>query len=716
MLRAGGVLLDRPIRTADDPPAQGGRLLAIEQPCAPPSDWPAFETLFEEPPGDASGRWPELGRAEPPDRLTEVRWIGGWIARASARGTPLSRIAVASSDPALYGPIFGEVFPLYGLPFQLLPGMPLLETRAARLVLSLLALPERGYPLPLLLRLPIDLGLPESVRRGPGWTEPDRWRALLKSLGSAPALRQDDDLASLLEQDLGADKRALSALLELDGPRPATRLRRVIEALGLARLFARSPALYQVIALAEAHPDHDAAQLRSLLASHVCQTGQPATGAVRVIGLDQLTQLVGAELVCICGLTEGVARPPLDRIAARRIVLSTPAADGDRELRPARWLPKARPWLPAAALAPGPRLGAYAAAQRRGLRPTAYDGDLSSIAFMLGTPVLSATRLEQYAHCPFRFFVDSTLKIRQPEALSREVSPVDIGLLTHRLLFELSLFLREQSGQSLASLAESERARIRAEASELIDALLDGMFDGLSGYPPVFRARARRELRGVLCQFIDAELSELSRLAPAYFELGFGRPNNEGDQASAEPIEVPGTGVRFAGSIDRVELSRLGGVLQVMVYDYKTGLVPSTSSILGGVGFQLPLYLMLVEQLLRLRGESFEMLSLLGGRYYQVAAADRFGRRGGIYDHEGLEAQGAPVRTELGSLTGAALDELIEQYRDEVIQAARGISGGQFSTGLLRPRWMGCSRCPYQGACRVDPALNARRALAQEGR
>ena len=711
-----GPLIGRPILTSQEEAPEPGSLLAVERPCEVPDHWPTFQRCVTEP-GAETRKIGELGRAEPPDRRTEVAWIAHWIRSASQAGMSGSHIAVAVPDLALYAPLIEELLPDY----RLLPGPSLLHTPTARLLLALLALPTVGYPLPELRKLSPEL----ATLGSPDWAHPERWRAVLERLAAQAGDAEADDLAGQLQRELApSSSRIIAALL---GGDPLD----VLEALrwnaGLAQLpeLSRRPgpardrvdAARQVMALFDRYGELDPQVLRAALGAAPTAPGPPRPTAVRVLHHDQLADLAGTQLLFIAGLTEGVARPLLDGIAGQRILLSGPSGEGDRELQPPSWLTRMRlrRWPePATRSERGPRLGAYAAAMRRRIDPTSYDGDLRGVVHLLGKPVLSATRLEEYARCPFRYLAQSVLRLDRPGGLSPEVSPLDLGLLTHRLLFELSSFLRSQSDRPLASVPEDQRQAVADSASELIETLLAASFSGLAAYPPVFRERARRRLGGVLHGFLQAELSELSRLSPAYFELGFGQTSGMGDLASADPVEVPGTGVQVAGSIDRVELARLGGLLYVMVYDYKTGARPSTTAILGGIGFQLPLYLMVVEPLLRQQGETFDALVPLGGRFYQVADPEGLGRRGGIYDREGLEAQGLSTRREAGSLSGDELDRLIDRYREELVELSGRITAGAFATGTLTPRWMGCAGCAYSSACRVDPLRNARRAQRGE--
>jgi hypothetical protein len=89
--------------------------------------------------------------------------------------------------------------------------------------------------------------------------------------------------------------------------------------------------------------------------------------------------------------------------------------------------------------------------------------------------------------------------------------------------------------------------------------------------------------------------------ARAFSEVPFGGSEPKSDVAlpwdAAKTVEIPGTGFKIAGYIDRLDIS--GDGRQAMVLDYKTGRVPKDSIILdGGKELQRCLYAFAVKALL----------------------------------------------------------------------------------------------------------------------
>ena len=122
--------------------------------------------------------------------------------------------------------------------------------------------------------------------------------------------------------------------------------------------------------------------------------------------------------------------------------------------------------------------------------------------------------------------------------------------------------------------------------------------------------------------------------ARAYGEVPFGGSEPKSDAAipwdAKAVVEVPGTGFRIAGYIDRLDVSRDGR--QALVRDYKTGRAPKDDIILdGGRELQRCLYAFAVKALL---GDDAEISASL------------------LYPREGLDLRLADPEATLGEISG----------------------------------------------------------------
>jgi RecB family exonuclease len=191
----------------------------------------------------------------------------------------------------------------------------------------------------------------------------------------------------------------------------------------------------------------------------------------------------------------------------------------------------------------------------------------------------SASALQQFARCPYRFLLQGIHGLRpveEPEALERMDALVR-GRLYHRVLFHL---FREGDGNALARLDEI-LPRLADEAAE----------EHAPAVPGFWRTEVEK-LRADLRGWLSGREADWS---PAHVELAFGTADlAEHDPASTpDPITIEG-GYLLRGSIDLIE-RRSDGRLRVI--DHKTGKFPDKPPQYIGNGevLQPALYALAVE-------------------------------------------------------------------------------------------------------------------------
>jgi RecB family exonuclease len=231
------------------------------------------------------------------------------------------------------------------------------------------------------------------------------------------------------------------------------------------------------------------------------------------------------------------------------------------------------------------------AARERGLRRFgAYSGEISEgdLAGVLSDRILSPTRLEAYAVCPFRFFATSLLAcdvLEEPEA-RLSIDARDRGTLVHEVL------QRFVAGQIAAP--EDPNAASAERLRELADEVCERYRRlGRTGKDVLWAAERRRIL----------EWLERERVSDAERRAGGARPLAVEHRFGTSPADalvrvVGGVQMRFRGAIDRVDAEPGGGL---RVIDYKTGRGAGYRAIaddpLGrGRFLQLPLYALAARQ------------------------------------------------------------------------------------------------------------------------
>jgi hypothetical protein len=238
---------------------------------------------------------------------------------------------------------------------------------------------------------------------------------------------------------------------------------------------------------------------------------------------------------------------------------------------------------------------------------TEYDGCLKSARarkhlrdrFALSGQILSPTKLETYASCPFKYFLSEVLGLRalpSPEEI-QSIQPVDRGKVVHDILHQ---FYREVLEKNPGPLREENVEVYRQIMDEVAARLFtEAAAQGLTG-PPLLWELDQQELLEDLQTFLLEETEDAAKMIPTYFEVRFGYQGTGSRKGpSSELISLAlkdGTSISFRGRIDRVDFSPEEKSLRVI--DYKTGkLQGEEDGFCGGTTLQLPLYLMAACQM-----------------------------------------------------------------------------------------------------------------------
>lgn len=217
--------------------------------------------------------------------------------------------------------------------------------------------------------------------------------------------------------------------------------------------------------------------------------------------------------------------------------------------------------------------GQLAAEARSENAPTEYDGLIAVEPSELDPRenpgvVLSCSRIEFLAGCPFAYFLKHVLKIYPPEEIvydpARWLDPMERGSLLHQVFCD---FMRKVAEKGEKAGAAAHRPMMLAIADEVI-----------AGYremiPPPSKVVFNREVRDIhiCCEvFLSAEEQHSSR--PVYFEVPFGLGADEVKDSGyglPDPLEIAvgRRSFKLAGKIDRID--RVKDEIY-SVWDYKTG-------------------------------------------------------------------------------------------------------------------------------------------------
>lgn len=224
----------------------------------------------------------------------------------------------------------------------------------------------------------------------------------------------------------------------------------------------------------------------------------------------------------------------------------------------------------------------------------------------------SVSRLEKYASCPFKYFVESGLKLRERDL--RECKANDIGNVIHSAL-ELYGNELAESKKSWDEISADEQIQI---SNRCVDFCVEHYSDLL------FRESARDEyavdrMKRLMQRSIWALTNQLhvGDFAPEAYELKFGAEQVDNELTSV--ILDDGTKMNLRGTIDRVDTYEDNGKLHVKIIDYKTGKSQlDLMALKEGLQLQLFIYLDAAIKEMEKKNQSKSEILPSGVFYYKV--------------------------------------------------------------------------------------------------
>ncbi len=245
-------------------------------------------------------------------------------------------------------------------------------------------------------------------------------------------------------------------------------------------------------------------------------------------------------------------------------------------------------------------------------------------AHQLGSRSFSPTALQNYAACPYRFFLQAVhrLQPREEPAAIEVIDPLTRGSLFHKVQYQVLTMLRDAE---LLPLTPSTCAQAIALVDERLDQVAFTFEDKLA--PAIDKVwedginAIRADLREWLRRASEAE----DGWVPFKFELSFGldRDREDRDPSSQdEPALIDlqtsdkqSLSLQLRGSIDLVERHATG---RLRATDHKTGKARAQDGVVvgGGEHLQPVLYALACERLLEGQVE--------GGRLYYCTSTGEF--------------------------------------------------------------------------------------------
>lgn len=280
----------------------------------------------------------------------------------------------------------------------------------------------------------------------------------------------------------------------------------------------------------------------------------------------------------------------------------------------------------------------------------------------------SASQLEAYAGCPYRYFINYHLK---PAEMGLDTYSLDRGTMAHSVLRDFfsqirsHVYLGEADPGQLEFLKDEMRRLVHDQIRE------QGLGSGAEA------ALLEFTLSHYLVAVVDREAACRGSFRPDRFEVSFG---SDGDAAG--PLNL-GDGLLLNGKIDRVD--RCPDDSSAIVIDYKmSGKVTSWDKFEEKRKVQIPLYTLALEQF---------GYRPAGGEYYALMAD----KRRGFYLDDSQELFGNRKLESDDLIAREDFKRLLEETRARALELARGIRSASFPAS---PDKDVCGYCDFEGICR----------------
>ncbi len=302
-----------------------------------------------------------------------------------------------------------------------------------------------------------------------------------------------------------------------------------------------------------------------------------------------------------------------------------------------------------------------------------------------GLAALSATQVESYLECPYKWFALRRLRLDTPDA---GFGAMEMGILVHRVMS--AFYGRLRQDDPTARVTPENREAARTLASDVFWECFDAQRAGSSTTRVAPQGELEmaqvHELAGLVEDFAAGDADFLPGFTPRYAEWEFG---------GARPVVYAGHALR--GSIDRIDVDEQG---RAVVVDYKGGigsganapylLVPKSAD--EQEGFTLPgkVQALMYAQIAR-RELGLDVVGAVYANYSKGTAAGAVDDT--VIDPACARMVGPARQRSCLTQTGfATFGELLDDVEARVAEALERLAAGDIAAAPTTPD--ACAHCP----------------------
>ncbi len=355
---------------------------------------------------------------------------------------------------------------------------------------------------------------------------------------------------------------------------------------------------------------------------------------------------------------------------------------------------------------------------------------------------ISTSRLSTFASCPFKYFAQYTLALKERKLAGFE--PIDLGNFYHTILDRISKqllaenknfatvtvqYLHELSSQKIAEFLEEDKSLAHFKQRShhntfIINSAADCLADCLTDYSRL------------------AKTSAFS-LAASEFEFGPDKENR------CSITLADGRTLNLTGMIDRIDIANIDGRNVVLLYDYKRSKrTVKWEKICHGLDIQLPVYMLAVQDV---SINEIKVDDIAGAFFIPIEspppsssldnielAAEKYSRKAyGIFDGQFCDSLDTNASSgwdqyynffigkdgpyghfdKSAAMKSDQFETLLDFVRDRIAQISQRIFSGDIDIHPARIKAaLPCDYCDYRSLCRFDLQVNEYNDLQPTGK
>ena len=347
----------------------------------------------------------------------------------------------------------------------------------------------------------------------------------------------------------------------------------------------------------------------------------------------------------------------------------------------------------------------------------------------------SATRLGDFAGCPYKHFTRHILELKERKEFKFE--PLDLGIFYHNVLDALLKTLNDRN-QTFAAVGDKELLEIlRYKVAQLVQTHpFVSNFARRSAHNTFIINSAAEVLED--CVLAIAQMVRAGSFTPTKSEIAFGRVEGARDTLGKYELAISDERLlSLDGKIDRLDIAKIAGEEFALIFDYKRKEETfSWTDLYYGLDMQLPIYLLAVRN-----ADRSKTKKVAGAFYMPVEAKtgyaaldelkskrEKFHRKAkGLFNGEFSQhlhrkavgesefysfyvtKDGQPYGNygQRGALRPADFDKVLRFTETKVVKLAEEIVSGRID---IRPYRIGtrspCTYCKFKAVCRFDWLIN----------